>query len=482
MKVLLLNPPRSWANRILDLAPLEAQRFIHRKLVGPPLGLLAVATAAQREHDVVLFDLKGEYDLAPDAQRRQEEHPPAEIVRALMAEHRPDVVGVTTIASEFDAAMEMLRVAKAVDPAVLTVAGGAHATLAPEHFDPHPVDVLVTGEGVRAFSELLAARAAGQSGPGAGRFGGLGPQTLDEVGGIRIRDAEGQARESRLFHGPPDRLRPSRTPAGDRDPTGRDFVRPDRSLLARWTPTYLVGGNPRPITYLYTSLGCPARCTFCSIWPQHLGNFHQRDPDDVVDELRTLGDYGAVRFADADTAGDLGRAEALFDRILQSGVRQDLVIDLRMDTAAAHPALVEKMARAGVKIAIAGFESPRAAELERYRKKLTPRDLDEGFRVCEANGIRLRANYVVNPDYDRDDFRVLAQFAGEHRAAYAGYTILTPLPGTSLHRQERARIVDHDLAKYNFFNCVLPTRLPEDEFYEEVGRLWLVREGTHTIS
>jgi magnesium-protoporphyrin IX monomethyl ester (oxidative) cyclase len=188
-----------------------------------------------------------------------------------------------------------------------------------------------------------------------------------------------------------------------------------------------------------------------------------------------------VRFADANTLTNPEFIDRLFDRIEAEGIRKAYVIDLRMDMAARHPKLIEKMARLGLKIAIAGFESPRAEERERYRKNLATGDLTEGLRVCHENGVQLRANYVVPPSYGLSDFAALAQFAAAHATAFAGYTILTPMPGTELWREEQPRIVDRDLAKYNFFNCVLETALPLERFYEEVGKLWLIREGTAVI-
>lgn len=448
MKILLVNPPRSSANEILDYAPSEAKRFIHKKLVGPPLGLLTVASALVEDHDVTIFDMKGEYDLA------QSTPPPVELMRQLLEKHQPDVVGVTTIASEFDAAMALLAEAKAWNARVLTVAGGLHAALCPEHFAPYPVDVVIPGEGARTMRELLAA---------AGQPGGL-----DQVGGILLR--EGTA------------LRPSRAPLTPRDPVGADFVMPQRSLLRRWFPTYVVGGNPQPMTYIYTSLGCPSRCSFCSIWPQHQGKFHQRGIPSIIAELKSLDEFDLIRLADANTVVDTDFVSQLFDRIEAEGLRKEFVIDLRMDTAAAHPRLIEKMARLGVKVAITGLESPRNDELTRYNKRLAPAEIEEGLRVCHQNGLLLRANYVIPPDYSLEDLRVLGEFAAAHPAAYAGYTILTPMPGTELYRQEKARITVHDLTKYNFFNCVLATRLEREQFLTEVGRLWLIRTGTHTIS
>jgi len=429
---------------ILESAPPEAKRFIHRKLIGPPLGLLTVASAV-RDHDVSLLEMKGEYDLDPSAP------PPAALLRKELDSFRPDVVGVTFIASEFNDGMALLREAKAVNPAVFTVAGGLHVTLCPESFDDPAVDVAVVGDGAHTFREVVRAREVGID--------------VGSVGGIWHRDGA---------------WRPT-PPAPIRDVTGADYIPPDRSLLKRWIPTYRVGGAPELVTYVYTSLGCPCRCSFCSIWPGFKGGFMQRSVESVVEELKGLHEYGVVRFADANTLTDAAFVDALFDRIEAEGIRKGYVIDLRMDMAVRYPRLVEKMARLGLKIAITGFESPRADELSRYRKNLDTDQIREGLRVCHENGVKLRANYVVPPSYGLDDFRALGEFAAAHSTAFAGYTILTPMPGTELYREEAANIVDRDLSKYNFFNCVTKTRLPLERFYEETGRLWTIRTGTEVI-
>ena len=62
MRILLVNPPRSPHNGILAHASADVLPFIHKKLVGPPLGLLTIAGAVP-DHDVRLLELKAEYDL-----------------------------------------------------------------------------------------------------------------------------------------------------------------------------------------------------------------------------------------------------------------------------------------------------------------------------------------------------------------------------------------------------------------------------------
>jgi radical SAM superfamily enzyme YgiQ (UPF0313 family) len=80
-----------------------------------------------------------------------------------------------------------------------------------------------------------------------------------------------------------------------------------------------------------------------------------------------------------------------------------------------------------------------------------------------------------------DDFTALAEYADRNRVVYAGYTILTPMPGTVFYRQVKDQIIDHDYRKYNFFNSVMKTRLDPVEFHERVGALWLIKKGTDVI-
>ncbi|HOU55277.1 MAG TPA: radical SAM protein [Myxococcota bacterium] len=448
MKVLLVNPPRSPHNALRDHAPEAVRRFVHTRLVGPPLGLLTVAVAAREEADVTFLDLKGEYDLRPES-------PPVfEWMVAWLRDHPADVVGVTFIASEHPAGMEVFRAARSVDPDILTVAGGLHPTLCPEDYDHPDVDVLIPGDGALVFRDLLRSlRTRGRTA---------------DVPGVRFRRSG--------------RLQPMPGPPPPVDPAGRDFLVPDRSYLRPWMASYTVGGDPRPVTYLYTSLGCTSRCSFCSIWPQRQGGYFLRSIDSIVEEMRLLDEYEVVRLADANTVVDIPWTHALLDRIEAEGIRKALVMDIRLDTAARHPDLIGRLARAGLRVVITGVESPRPEDLRRYQKALTPDHITEGLRVFADHGILLRANYVVDPDWDLPDFQALAEFAAAHQTAYAGYTVLTPMPGTALHRQMRDRIVDFDLARYNFFNCVLRTRLPLDRFYRETGALWGIRAGEHVIS
>jgi radical SAM superfamily enzyme YgiQ (UPF0313 family) len=276
-------------------------------------------------------------------------------------------------------------------------------------------------------------------------------------------------------------LKPSPLKAEPWDAAVEDFLYPDRDLLKPWISTYHVGGHPSPSTYLFTSLGCQHKCTFCSIWKQFNGCFHQRDVESVIEELKQIHDYDVVRFADANTIVDVSFIDRLFDRIAEEGIRKEYIMDIRFDTAVEYPKLIEKLARGGLKVVICGFESFREEELKRYRKGSSAHLIEKAIDVFHDNGIMLRGNYVVPNDYTTDDFKALSDYANSHRVVYAGYTILTPMPGTEYFEEVKDQINDHDLGKYNFFNCVLPTKMPLEEFYRNVGALWLIKKGKDVI-
>lgn len=446
MKILLINPPRSSENKILEYAPDEARQFIHKKLIGPPLGLLTVA-AAVRDFDVTFIDMKGEYDLTPDS-------PPLhELTLQYLKKYNPDILGVTFIASEFDFGIEIFRTAKEFNRKILTVAGGLHTTIRIQDFNNKYVDIIAPGQSAGIFREIVINTEKGK--------------TLDSIGGIFIN------KNGELYK--------TKTERPIWKSAGSDFIMPDRNLLKRWISTYKVGKNQYPSTYLFTSLGCPFECNFCSIWKQFDGKFHQREIESIIDEIKTLDDYPAIRFADANTIVDIKFIDKLFDRIMEEGIKKEFIMDIRFDTAANNPGLIEKLAKSGLKVVICGFESFRDSELKFYNKSSSAKYIEKAIDIFHANGIFLRGNYVIPPDYSDDDFVALSEYANSHKVTYAGYTILTPMPGTPYYETVKHNIIDYDLKKYNFFNSVLITKLPLEKFYENTGKLWLIKKGNDVI-
>ncbi|OHD60569.1 MAG: hypothetical protein A2096_17765 [Spirochaetes bacterium GWF1_41_5] len=450
----MINPPRSPFNAIYDHAPGEAQKYIHRKLIGPPLGLMTIATCL-RDCDIDFLEMKGEYDLNPDA-------PSAEkMTEEAVNRLHPDIVGISVITSEFNASIGILQKVRSLNPEILTVAGGLHATLCPQDFNLDCIDLIVSGHGVSSFQKIIDSYKNGRP-PGKSLFG-----MFRHIGGIFIRTV--------------DALQPTGIPEESFDIGGRNFIYPKRLWVEKWKDTYKAGGSPFPSTYIFTSLSCPYRCSFCSIWPQYRENYTQRNVESVIDELKSVPEYPIVRFSDANTLVDPVFANLLCSRIEEEGIKKTYIMDIRTDFAVKYPEIISRFARAGLKVVISGFESFREEELKKYNKSQDAVLIKKAVQIFHSHGIMVRGNYVIPPDYTEKDFEELAAFSHANRVSFAGYTILSPMPGTAFYSQVKQDIIDTDYRKYNFFNCVTKTILPLEKFYEMTATLWLIKKGTDVI-
>ena len=447
MKILLINPPRSPENSVKKYTPEDAKDFVF-KLIGPPLGLLTVAGAVINDYEVKLLETKAEYDLNPDG-------PPLEVlVNKYLEDFNPDIVGVTFIASEFNDGIKIFKTVKKYNPEILTVAGGLHATLCPYDFIDKSVDIVCKGQAANIFRKVVETHEK------KGNF--------KKIGGILINTDKG--------------LIPAEATIEKWDPAVKNYIMPERSLIKKWLNAYKVSAHQFRATYLFTSLGCPYKCSFCSIWPQFNGEYCQREIESIIKELKTLDDYEVVRFADANTIIDHDFVDQLFNRIIEEKITKDYVMDIRFDTIVKYPKLIEKLAKAGLKVVICGFESFKNEELKKYKKGSNANLIEDAINILHQNEIMIRGNYVVPNYYDEDDFKALAQYALDHNVVFPGYTILTPMPGTVFYEQMKDQIIDFNLSKYNLLNCVLKTKLPIEKFYENVGKLWMIKKGDEIIN
>src|SRR5258706_9604695 len=113
-----------------------------------PNGALAsLAGNVDSHHEVAIADLV----LAQSAVR--------ETVEELVAQFRPDVVGLSVMTFQRSTARRLISLIRSNTPGVFTVVGGYDPSLAPTAWT-HPeagVDAIVRGEGELTFRELLRA-------------------------------------------------------------------------------------------------------------------------------------------------------------------------------------------------------------------------------------------------------------------------------------------------------------------------------------
>jgi radical SAM superfamily enzyme YgiQ (UPF0313 family) len=75
----------------------------------------------------------------------------------------PDIAGVTSEIVRHPTALDALRRVRSRHPRCLTLAGGHHATMAPEEYVDPAIDLIVLGEAVQTIREICAERARGRA-------------------------------------------------------------------------------------------------------------------------------------------------------------------------------------------------------------------------------------------------------------------------------------------------------------------------------
>ena len=175
-------------------------------------------------------------------------------IHAACRDFRPHLAGVTSVSQNFDIARQ--HTATLAVNGIPTILGGVHITAFPGLL-PREALAACLGEGENTFVEIVKAFLEQ----------GLDPESLKEIPGIAY------------WKGQDLKFTPSRGLIKDLD----DLPLPGRDLF-----------DVRPHTYMFTSRGCPFRCTFCSS-----SRFWNRprffSAEYVVDEIEMLyRDYGAT--------------------------------------------------------------------------------------------------------------------------------------------------------------------------------------------
>jgi radical SAM superfamily enzyme YgiQ (UPF0313 family) len=389
-----------------------------------PLGLEMVAAALEGEHQVAFVDLMPGVDLEGVAGR-----------------FSPEVCGIScSFTVDVAESLQIAATLKALRPSAFVFVGGHHASLNPADFAVPAVDAVVVGEGESTAPELVRALASGDD--------------LSSVSGLVLNTAAGQVA------------------------TGPRRLITDLDILPFAARSYTRGlqkkyhlGMRGPLASLETSRGCPYRCTFCSVWRFHQGRMRFKSPARVVDELETVTETN-VFVTDDNFLASVPRAEQIADLLLQRGIKKRFIFQARTDSIARYPETVAKLREAGFATAFLGLEKIDAAGMESVHKANTVESNEAALAVLKKVGINTFGTLIVDPDYDESDFRRLREYVLRHAIPNAWFTVLTPLPGTTLFDQVQELLTTRDWDMFDLAHAVLPTKLGLERFYREYARLY----------
>jgi radical SAM superfamily enzyme YgiQ (UPF0313 family) len=218
---------------------------------------------------------------------------------------------------------------------------------------------------------------------------------------------------------------------------------------------------------------CGHECEFC-VAPTAWGRKQFQKPiDHVVADIRRVGARRII-FIDLNLVSDRSYARELFEALIPLRVRW---FGLATSLIGRDAKLMELMARSGCAGLLIGFETVTQAGLADIGKRFNDPTLYRGLiDDLHRLGISIQGCFVFGNDHDDASvFARTAQFVNETGIDLPRFAILTPFPGTPLHRrlEGEGRILTRNWQLYDGQHVVFqPLHLSPRELQEGHERAW----------
>ncbi len=420
--LLLVNP----GNRLEQFANLN-----ELATVAQPLGIAMIASyVRQRGFTVQIIDAEAEF-WTPE--RTVEE----------IEKYEPLLIGLTAFTTKMTSAGKILRLIKDRMPTVKTVIGGHHASAIPERtLREEVVDFVIKGEGFYPITRLLQElkmRTNDFRVPGLWWKRGNFVIRTDKDRALGIKDL-------------------------DTLPLASWDLLPMNKYRAHHWQTWGDSFDLSGFAVLYTSLGCPFNCDYCSVnvvYGEHSTRY--RSPESVVKEMELLvNKYGVKYIEIIDDTFTLTpyKVEALCNEIIAHDLGKKVKMWCFARADRVTPWLMQRMKLAGIEWVFMGFESGSDLVLQGVNKHQTVKKIKEAVDIVHNAGINIGGNYVFGlPNDTKETMQQTFELAKELNTEYANFFETMAYPGTKLY--EVARCKGYPLperwGQYGFF---APDALP----------------------
>jgi len=364
LRILLVKPHPQ-----LKIAKSLQQGFLHLE----PLDLEIVAGGVPDEDDVSICDLSIE--------KR-----PMSAFKNQVKNWKPHLIGFTAYSSQSGLVKKLARMAKKMDPSVMNIVGGIHATIMPADYEVDDIDLIVRGEGGTAIREIIDRYKAGQ------------PLHFNEIA---------LSPKSKEFHELASDPPPTFPKADDVPAPRRDLVQRSKYFCI-WTVT---PENKIPTLFpqtasVRTSIGCAFKCSFCVVHHIAGGKYLQRSPEEVVEEIANLKEE-YIYFVDDETFLNQRRMTEVANLLLERGIKKRYSSWARSDTINKHPDMFRLWKEAGLCTLFVGLEAMNGARLENYNKGISVETNQKAIDILREIGITLHGSFIVDPGLTSTFPRVL---------------------------------------------------------------------------
>lgn len=339
---------------------------------------------------------------------------------------KPDTICMSSTTPLFPEVAEVsFFIRELIGNNVTLIVGGPHATALPEEsLQQSAFDVLVAGEGEKAFTALL--NAASYKG----------------IPGVYYKD--GKNINSTPGYSVVEDIESLPYPA---------FDLYDLSIYK--CPKIL--NKLSPMVNYMTSRGCAWRCSFCN---KNIYGTKMRfkSPEFVIEEIKYMLTLGIkeIRIIDDMFTADMKRAKKICELIVQNNLKfpWTLAAGLRVDKIDLEFLTLAK--KAGLYQVALGFESGDQKSLDSIAKGITIEQSYGAMELVKKAKIESVGFFMFGlPTDTEESLKKTIAFAKKLSPTYAKVTITIPFPGTRLYEEyeKKGLIKSRDWAKYNLHSA-----------------------------
>ena len=224
-----------------------------------------------------------------------------------------------------------------------------------------------------------------------------------------------------------------------------------------------------------TTRGCPYSCDFCCVSDLYGKKIRHAPIANVVRDIEESEGKTYI-FLDDNIIGEPRYAKELFKAITPLRIKWvgQASISFVHDTE-----LMKLAAQSGCGALFFGLESVSVAQLNTMRKSIKNIEkMGEAVKKIKGLGIHFHASFVFGFDNDTTAaFPDTLEFLQKHKISTASFNILTPYPGTAVHRQFKAegRLLTDDWKYYDHSTVVFkPKNMTPYEL--QSGEIWTKKE------
>ncbi len=407
MKVILISMP--------DVTPI----IVHEAAFHlPNQGIASIGGNIDDGHEVYLIDLI--------RKRRSIK----KYLTKVMARIKPDLVGLSAMAWQFDTCVKIAHLLKVLRPEVKIVIGGYHATLMHEEIAASPeaqwIDFMVRGEGEETCRRLVNAL--------DGRDGSDDITTIPSLSykkdGAFVHNPRGENLDLSTLKLP---------------------IRDKRRLTWGYHIMY------SKIELVETSRGCTRACNFCSMRHMYGRTFRTfplsrvlADIDDIYYQRGTRW----IMITDDNMVLNPSRVIELCDAIIARKYKGlNLAVQADCVSMANNEEMVAKMAAAGFRSVFLGIENGSAKNLSSAGKGDITSYSRKAIENCHRYGMMVIGGLIFGfADDDAESIRDNYAFFKDIGADAAYCQILTPYPKTAMREQLIEQGLVTNLTDYKKYN------------------------------